>query len=411
MPNQLDAYTPEGFSGTLAKDAEGYAFTYHPKAPAVCGVSLTMPVRARSYIHHELHPIFQMNSPEGYLREQLRQRLAKTVGMDPMLLLSLLGGESSIGRVRMELTQPVRSVATDDKPGQGESLKAILAYQGAEGLFDSLVDKYLMRSGLSGIQPKVLVPEQAEMSPEPRGSMMTSEFIVKSGLNEFPGLAINEFVCMSVVRACGIPTPDFYLSDDRKLFVMRRFDREPDTGRPIGFEDFAVLSGRGAEGKYEGSYEALVRTAALYITDPHKLKDAKSRLFDLVALSCMLGNGDAHLKNFGVLYSNLDDVELAPAYDIVNTTCYIPEDSLALSIGTSKSFFASRMHLVDFAGKCGLAPDEAQTRMRDMAEIAHSVVSEHSALVDEVPNLGESVMHGVEIFRNSWAARLPKPKH
>ena len=64
--------------------------------------------------------------------------------------------------------------------------------------------------------------------------------IVKSGLSEFPGLAINEYVCMSAVAGAGIPVPECFLSNDRKLFVMRRFDRRSD-GRALGFEDMAVL--------------------------------------------------------------------------------------------------------------------------------------------------------------------------
>jgi len=56
-------------------------------------------------------------------------------------------------------------------------------------------------------------------------------------------------------------------------------------------------------------------------------------LFDSVALSCPVGNGDAHLKNFGLLCTDptLEDCLLAPAFGIVNTTSYLPEDVLTLS--------------------------------------------------------------------------------
>ncbi|MFX6420794.1 HipA domain-containing protein, partial [Acinetobacter baumannii] len=69
-----------------------------------------------------------------------------------------------------------------------------------------------------------------------------------------------------------------------------------------------------------------------------------AQLFAMVSLSCIVGNGDAHLKNFGLLYSDPTqrDARLAPAYDIVNTTAYIPEDVLALELAGNKSFFASR---------------------------------------------------------------------
>lgn len=89
------------------------------------------------------------------------------------------------------------------------------------------MDSYLLRSSLSGVQPKVRVPEmtQAWTSANTKAAVPTQELIVKSGLGEFPGLAINEFVCMSIVRQAGVNIPEFYLSEDRELFIMRRFDR------------------------------------------------------------------------------------------------------------------------------------------------------------------------------------------
>ncbi|RQO58046.1 hypothetical protein DBR47_14775 [Paucibacter sp. KBW04] len=125
-------------------------------------------------------------------------------------------------------------------------LDAILTYRGAEGLFQDLMDRYMMRAPLSGVQPKVLVPEAVtadEMAPPaPKAAALTPDLIVKSGLEELPGLAINEFVCMSIARASGMPGPDFYLSDDRQIFVIRRFDRN-EVGAPLGFEDMAVGAG------------------------------------------------------------------------------------------------------------------------------------------------------------------------
>ena len=148
-----------------------------------------------------------------------------------MLLLSSAAGEAAIGRVFVgDQIAP--------QPPEGEDLRSLLSYRGAEGLFESLFQKYLRRGALSGVQPKVLVPERALAID--KATMNTHELIVKSGLDAYPGLAINEYVCMTAVAAAGIPVPEFFLSDDRRLFVMRRFDRLPN-GTPLGFEDMAVL--------------------------------------------------------------------------------------------------------------------------------------------------------------------------
>ena len=309
--NALDVTTPSGPAGTLAREAGRYQFTCAAAADVRSAVSLTMPVRRLAYTGATLPPIFQMNQPEGFLRERLRHLLAKSTADDPALTLALLPGDAAIGRVFLsrEGTPPATTGAD-----VGESLQHILRYPGAEGLFDTLLARYLLRSGVSGVQPKVLVPERAEpgaaetlATPAARATAVTHDLIVKSGLDEFPGLAINEFVCMTAVARAGVPCPPFYLSDNRRLFVMRRFDRTP-AGAPLGFEDMAVLCGLDAERKYGASYERIARVVADNCAAPQVLASLH-QLFDMVALSCILGNGDAHLKNFVVFCRTRTEVD------------------------------------------------------------------------------------------------------
>jgi serine/threonine-protein kinase HipA len=341
--------TPEGRSGRVFTSAADFIFRYDEDALPDMAISLAMPVRPDEFRRRDLHPIFQMNLPEGYVLEQLRNRLAKTVNVDPMLLLALSGSSSPIGRVQ------VRSQTVDALLGEqtfpGEKLEEILAWDGAEDIFADLLDRYILRAGISGVQPKVLVPEQQE-TDLPRVTSKTSDLIIKSGRDEFPGLAINEFLCMSIAKEAGIPVPEFYLSDNARLFVMRRFDRDTQLN-PIGFEDMAALMGLSADQKYSKSYAAIARAIRLFCPAQH-LRSSLDQLFDSVALSCIVGNGDAHLKNYGLLYSEPTqrDAHLAPAYDIVNTTAYIPEDVLALDLAGNKSLFASRQGLLEFAQTC-----------------------------------------------------------
>ncbi|RON19788.1 type II toxin-antitoxin system HipA family toxin [Pseudomonas frederiksbergensis] len=344
----LKVSTPEGRSGRILTSAEDFIYRYDEDALPNMAISLTMPVRPDEFRRRDLHPIFQMNLPEGYVLEQLRNRLAKTVNVDPMLLLALSGSSSPIGRVH------VHSEAVDALLGEqtfaGEKLEEILTWDGTEDIFADLLDRYILRAGISGVQPKVLVPEQQESRP--RITSKTSDLIIKSGRDEFPGLAINEFLCMSIAKEASIPVPEFFLSDNAKLFVMRRFDRD-DQLNPLGFEDMAALMGLSADQKYSKSYAAIAKAIRLFCPAQH-LRSSLDQLFDSVALSCIVGNGDAHLKNFGLLYSEPTqrDAHLAPAYDIVNTTAYIPEDVLALDLAGNKSMFASRQGLLEFAQTC-----------------------------------------------------------
>lgn len=392
--------TPEGLSGLLQREG-AYLFAPDPGANAAAAPALGMPLRARPYEHATLHPVFQMNLPEGYVLEQLRQRLAKTSGLDPLLLLTIIGSQAPIGRLRYQLEGADADSALE--PAQGERLAELLASRGSRELFARLVDTYLLRSGLSGVQPKVLVPERSrtELQPEFKAAVATGELIVKSGLGEFPGLAINEFVCMSIVRRAGVPVPEFHLSEDGELFVMRRFDR-PAGGRILGFEDMLVLAGRDAEQKYQGSYELILRLLRLYCS-PQRLPAARQQLFDLVALSCILGNGDAHMKNFGVLYESLaGEVGMAPAYDIVCTRLYLPEDSLALNLAGNRSFFAARQGLIEFGRSCDLPRARVIRRILELARLTLQALQDLAPVAERLPGLSEILAKEARLYLDSF---------
>ncbi|MDT3722329.1 type II toxin-antitoxin system HipA family toxin [Pseudomonas oryzihabitans] len=385
MKTRLRVATPSGESGALVSQDGDYLFRYQDEASAQAAVSLLMPVRLDDYRRRELHPIFQMNLPEGYVLEQLRNRLAKLVPLDPMALLALTGSSSPIGRVTV--ASPEIDALLERQRFPGERLSEILAWDGTEDLFVELVDRYILRAGISGVQPKVLVPEREDA----RFTSRTAELIIKSGSAEFPGLAINEYLCMSVAREAGIPVPEFHLSSNAKLFVMRRFDRDEHLD-PLGFEDMAALMGLAAEQKYSKSYSAIAKAIRLFCA-PDQVRSSLAQLFAMVSLSCILGNGDAHLKNVGLLYSNpaQRDARLAPAYDIVNTTAYIPEDVLALELMGNKSLFASRQGLLDFARVCDVErPAEV---IRFQLEALERVLQRSTELCIQAPQVVSAIRH------------------
>ncbi|POA53582.1 MULTISPECIES: type II toxin-antitoxin system HipA family toxin [unclassified Pseudomonas] len=397
MPAMLQVATPEGGSGKVFNTAGDYLFRYHEDAVAQAAISLLMPVRLEEYRYRELHPIFQMNLPEGYVLEQLRNRLAKLVSIDPMLLLALSGSSSPIGRVMVH--SPEIDALLQRQQFAGERLEEILAWDGTEDIFAGLVDRYILRAGISGVQPKVLVPEQQDAMPA-RFTSKTSDLIIKSGRDEFPGLAINEFLCMSMAREAGIAVPEFYLSANGKLFVMRRFDRDERLD-PLGFEDMAALMGLGTEQKYGKSYSAIAKAVRLFCAPEH-VRGSLDQLFAMVSLSCIVGNGDAHLKNFGLLYSDPTqrNARLAPAYDIVNTTAYIPEDVLALDLLGNKSLFSSRQGLLEFARVCDVArPEEV---IREQLQVVERVLACSPEWVEQAPQVVAAIRQCAEPFMRTF---------
>lgn len=313
-----------------------YVFAYDQDSPAPAQVSLTMPRRLKSWLSRDLHPIFQMNLPEGALLDTVRHAITKIIGDDDLAVLRVTGG-NQVGRNRFSL--PGSDLPTI--PEAEEELEELLIFPDTRELFHELLHRYAMRSGISGIQPKVL------LAAHERGTLAAKQYIVKSWGTDYPQLAANEFFCMTAVRKAGVQVADFHLSENGGLFIMRRFDIDANHA-PLGFEDFCTLQALGTVQKYSGSYERVAKTMQDFIT-PEYLQAAREQFFTMLVLSVMLRNGDAHLKNFGVLYAEPSGpVTIAPAYDLVTTTAYIRHDVPALTLEGTKKWWP-RQTLVQFA--------------------------------------------------------------
>ncbi|MFF7709993.1 HipA domain-containing protein [Pseudomonas sp. NPDC007930] len=309
--------------GYLAKKAQ-YIFDYASGAGPSEEIGIAYPGIEAPFVTNYLQPIFTMNFPEGYLAEKIRQRMAKTPYND-LYVLSLIG-DNQIGR----LSYSTDEHAAIQRPAQ-VGLKAILSAPKADDVFSYLVEEYFA-SGVSGVQPKVLVPDKDNLGDGERKTLIASNLIVKAGLDEYEGLSQNEFLCMEAARFAGLSVPDYYLSDNRELFVMKRFDLEG-TSR-LGFEDISVLldipKDTTGNYKYTQSYSTIADVlAAVCPEDPRQ----PARFFEYLCLCVMVRNGDAHLKNFGVLYNDPSDPtgrRLSPIYDVTTTSIYPSYDAKRL---------------------------------------------------------------------------------
>src|SRR5437588_3568297 len=153
----IKVWTDAAEAGLLDRHGErGSTFAYMPGAAPARAVSVTMPVRLESWtVPFGLLPIFEMNLPEGILRERLRLAFAKATGsFDDLDLLSIVG-RSQVGRIRYTGD---KEQLREDVPFQ--SVDEILASRRDGDLFRYLLDKFATFSGISGIQPKVLVRDE-----------------------------------------------------------------------------------------------------------------------------------------------------------------------------------------------------------------------------------------------------------
>ncbi len=336
----IRVWTDGGQAGLLDRSGDrGSTFLYLPDTVGARAVSVTMPVRLASWdARFGLPPIFEMNLPEGVLRERLRLAFAKATGtFDDFDLLGIVG-RSQVGRIRYT--------------GQKEGLEEDVPFQSVDEILDRrrdgdlyryLIDRFASSSGISGVQPKVLVRDEQAFAADHKQARLSDSYrgathIVKFWeANEYPQLAANEYFCLRVAERCGLDVPRFRLSDDAGALVIDRFDLRLD-GTYRGFEDFCVLNARRTDQKYSGSYEtSILKRFQQFANSAHVHADLE-KLFTLIALNCALRNGDAHLKNFGIVYDDvLGEARLAPVYDLVTTAVYLPKDSMALTLnGTTQ---------------------------------------------------------------------------
>lgn len=336
--NSLKVFTNQALCGELAYEKERYIFNYKENAKDI--VSLTMPIRKASWVSKKLHPVFEMNMPEGALKEAIKNHFAKITRMDELNFLRLIG-PYMLGRVKFHELLHVKEALFLD-----EILSSTKA-----NLFEELMEKFAIRSGVSGVQPKLL------LSAQNKTTMKFEHFIVKSWEPSYPQLALNEYFCMRAIKHAGLPTPDFYLSEDLSMFVMKRFDVKDD-GSYLGFEDMCVLSARGTDEKYSGSYEEIARILK-DVLNPTVKKESLKNFFKALVMNHLLQNGDGHLKNYGVLYKkDHGDAFMAPIYDVITTTLYIKNDIPALKLADAKLWWRAKTYKNFATLSCGLSNKE-----------------------------------------------------
>src|SRR3984885_487171 len=340
----IKVWTDGAEAGLLDRAARGSTFLYLPDAAPARAVSVTMPVRLASWeVPFGLAPIFEMNLPEGVLRERLRLAFAKATGTFDDLDLLAIVGRSQVGRIRYTGRD---EALREDVPFQ--SVEEILARARDGDLLRHLIDRFASFSGISGVQPKVLVRDEKAFAEHQKDARLSQSYrgathIVKFWEpNEYPELAANEYFCLKVAERCGLEVPYFQLAQDGAALVIDRFDLHAD-GTYRGLEDFCVLNARRIDQKYSGSHEtSILKRFEQYANSRHVHADLE-KLFTLIALNCALRNGDAHLKNFGIVYDDvLGEARLAPVYDLVTTTAYLPKDSMALTLNGSTRWPSAR---------------------------------------------------------------------
>lgn len=278
-------------------------------------ISLSLPNSKNFYTwEHRFPPYFETFLPEGYLYEVFKNILTKKYGyVDEYLLFSLLSPNIE-GRVSFKTDFSHLTFKPVD-------IEEILNNDTSD-TFNKLLHTFLDKNAISGVQPKTIaIVKEKE-------SLYTKEYIVKTWGDEFPYLAENEYFCLEALKKAGVRTANAKLSKNKRFLLVENFIFEND--EVFGFEEILSLMDKNKINKYQGSYEQVSKIILQFSTNK---SESLRQFYKTLVMSYLLKNGDAHLKNFGLLFSkNFSSIEFSPAYDVVTTTAYMFKDRPALTL-------------------------------------------------------------------------------
>lgn len=260
------------------------------------------------------------------------------------------------------------------------------------------------RASLSGVQAKLMVVK-APRGYRPAGSRETSTHIAKLNSGQLPSLVELEYLTSLATQVLlpeeELPAIEIGSVGDvvKDVLIVERFDRLPKGGKRH-FEEFAQLLGVKAADKYAGNYADMARFIR---NTPGTAIAEVERLFRRLLACLLLGNTDAHLKNFAMFHT-ASGLRLTPQYDLVASAYYKQFQSVALEVGKVRDIRISDLeakHVMGMAEDFGLSEATLRIAVRDIQnrlDNAKAVIEKsdvgHKQLKDEMIKLVEKRWNG-----------------
>ena len=379
MARQLDVRLLGAHVGTLSQVDGRLGFAY--AAGATTPLSQSLPIRSEPFDDRAARPFFAGLLPEGGKRKQIARTLQVSTQNDYALLDSL-GGECA-GAVTLldegQLPPP------PDAPREVRWLDhaQLLQVLDEMPLRPMRAGEDGLRLSLAGAQDKLPVVWDADglrIGLPLNGS--PSSHILKPPIAGIDGSVFNEAFCMALAGALKLDVARTQIQaitdgeQQRHYLLVERYDRQADVTKlphlptqRLHQEDFCQALGIASEHKYQNEGGpglaqafALVRSA----TRPSALHTLK--LLDFVVFNALIGNHDAHGKNFSLLYTPAGAV-LAPLYDALCTAAYPTlTEKMAMKIGSKYKFSEVMVrHWEQFALDAALSPAQVKKRILDIA--------------------------------------------
>src|SRR3989338_47501 len=376
MAHELEVWLFADRIGTLSLVEGRLNFRYSAewlKLPNAVALSCSLPLQAEPFDDHKARPFFAGLLPEGRMRRLIAQQFHVS-GQNDFALLDHIGGECA-------------GAVTFQEPGRPLSLPA--EYGEVQWLSDAEVIAILdelprrpmlagidgLRLSLAGAQDKLPVVVDGDRIGLPRNRTPSSHML-KRVIFGVEDSVTNEGFCLALADAMQLKPARSRIHSvrDRRFLLVERYDRAHDaSGNLIRLhqEDFCQALGVVPEMKYqnEGGPD-LAQCFELVRSATRPSAPQILRLLDYVIFNALIGNHDAHAKNFSLLYSGKVPV-LAPFYDTLSTAVYPSlTPRMAMKLGSKYKFSeVHARHWDQFAESAGLTKAQTKRRILELAKL------------------------------------------
>ena len=406
MARTLDVYLHNDLVGHLVQDdGGGMVFDYVESwlnKPGATPLAQSLPLRAKRFKRNECRGFFAGILPEGATREIIARNLGISAPND-YAMLERIGGEcaGAVTFIPAGQTLPERNYSYRKLSAQ--QLAAILKELPKRPL---LAGEEGIRLSLAGAQDKVAVRiENGEVCLPLGGAPSTH--ILKPAVERFEGVVFNEALCMKLAAEAGLPAASVETMNVSGIdcLLVERYDRihkqgpdaEPVLER-LHQEDFCQAQGMVPEHKYQKEGGPSLKQCFRLLREVSSAPVIDlARLLEAVIYNYLIGNNDAHGKNFSLLYRGVGtanlEIRLAPLYDVVNTL-YYPELSRDMAMKIGGEYSSAKVTARNFeqlAEEAGLGKPLVRGRVAEMAErviagltkvqIAHPVAERVAGLI------------------------------
>lgn len=375
MKKILDVYLYHDLAGQLEQDSNGrLIFTYVNswlEKPNAIALSYSLPLQKESFLDQQCQGFFAGLLPE----ENIRRIIAKNLGIsanNDFAMLEQIGGEcaGAVFLVPAGTKLPERSYNRHLLTEM--DLAAILKNLSSHPLMAGEKD---VRLSLAGAQNKIAVQIIDDDMFLPLGGAPSSH-IIKPAIEHLPGIVFNEAFCLKLAAMVGLPAAKTSINKagDIEYLLVERYDRtinHSNNIQRVHQEDFCQALALTPIKKYQSEGGPSLKQCFDLIrhisTQP--VVDIKT-LLDMTIFNFLVGNHDAHGKNFSLLYSSEKIIKLAPLYDVL-CTVYYPQlaKKMAMKIGgeydSDKIFIR---HFDRLAEEAGLAKPVVKNCLLEMAE-------------------------------------------